>query len=121
VPATLVAFSAQLKPPSVNSRQREGRSEVPCGCKHACCRGYLGREAPHPSVLRNRLFCGRKDARQQPPEVDQFNVETYQPILQHGMLLHMDLDPQPGKNQLRLAVEDNRAGRVATLEAPTPQ
>ncbi len=33
----------------------------------------------------------------------------------------MDFDPQPDKNQLRLAVEDNRTAMAGTLEAPAPQ
>jgi hypothetical protein len=55
-------------------------------------------------------------------KVDQtFPSETYQQILQHGMMVHMDLDPQPGNNQLRLAVQDNRTGLVGTIEAPVGQ
>jgi hypothetical protein len=34
------------------------------------------------------------------------------------LMLHMDLDPQPGNNLLRLAVQDNRTGLVGTVEAP---
>jgi hypothetical protein len=33
-------------------------------------------------------------------------------------MVHMDLDPQPGNNQLCLAVQDNRTGLVGTIEAP---
>ena len=52
-------------------------------------------------------------------KVDQaFNAENYQQIMQHGMMLHMDLDSQPGNNQLRLAVQDNRTGAVGTILAP---
>ena len=47
-----------------------------------------------------------------------FAPSTYQQILQHGLPLHMDLDPQPGKNQLRLAVRDNQSGMVGTVIAP---
>jgi hypothetical protein len=36
-------------------------------------------------------------------------------------MLHMDLDPQAGKNQLRLAVQDTRTGLVGTIVAPVPQ
>jgi len=43
-------------------------------------------------------------------KVDQaFNAENYQQIMQHGMMLHMDLDSPPGNNQLRLAVQDKTA------------
>jgi hypothetical protein len=51
-------------------------------------------------------------------KVDQsFDANTYQQIVQHGLLLHMDLDPQPGNNQLRLGVQDNRTGLVGSLGA----
>ncbi|MGH9502788.1 MAG: hypothetical protein ACRD20_08060, partial [Terriglobales bacterium] len=55
-------------------------------------------------------------------KVDQaFDAKTYEQILQHGLLLHMDLDPQPGASQLRLAVQDNRTGLVGTVDAPLPR
>ena len=54
--------------------------------------------------------------------VDQtFDANTYEKILQQGLMLHMDLDPQSGKNQLRLAVQDTRTGLVGTIVAPVPQ
>ena len=49
-----------------------------------------------------------------------FDAATYQQILQHGLLMHMDLDPQAGARQLRLAVRDNRSGLVGTVTAPAP-
>jgi len=33
----------------------------------------------------------------------------------------MDLDPQPGNNRLRLAVQDNKTGLVGTIDAPLGQ
>jgi hypothetical protein len=42
-------------------------------------------------------------------------------FVQQQVLLHMDLDPQPGNNQLRLGVQDNRTGLVGSLGAPMPQ
>jgi VWFA-related protein len=51
-------------------------------------------------------------------KVDQaFDANTFQQILQKGMLLHMEIDGKPGKNELRLAVLDNRTGSVGTLLA----
>jgi hypothetical protein len=41
--------------------------------------------------------------------------------LQKGLMLHMDLDPQGGTNQLRLAVQDSRTGLVGTIDAPLTQ
>ena len=55
-------------------------------------------------------------------KVDQtFDANTYQQILQHGLMLHMDLDPKPGNNQVRLVVQDLRTGLIGTLDAPAPQ
>ena len=55
----------------------------------------------------------------QSQKVDQtFNSSDYQQIMQHGMMLHIDLAP-PGKaTQLRLAVQDGRTGLVGTIDAP---
>jgi hypothetical protein len=52
-------------------------------------------------------------------KVDQaFDAATYTQILQKGMLLHMDLNVPVGKNELRMAVRDNRTGNTGTLSAP---
>jgi VWFA-related protein len=51
-------------------------------------------------------------------KIDQaFDANTFQQIVQKGMLLHMDIEAKPGKNELRLAVLDNRTGAVGTLLA----
>ena len=50
-------------------------------------------------------------------KVDQaFNADNYQQILQHGMLLHMDLDPQPANPWLQLAVRDEPTGYIGTTQ-----
>jgi VWFA-related protein len=54
-------------------------------------------------------------------KVDQvFKEDIYQQIRQRGILLHLELDPVPAKNQLRLAVQDVHTGMVGTLNATTP-
>jgi hypothetical protein len=50
-----------------------------------------------------------------------FPLEVYKQIVEKGMLLHMDIDPQPGSGQVRLAVQDNRTGLVGTIDAPLAQ
>lgn len=47
-----------------------------------------------------------------------FDAKTYQQVMQHGILLHMDLAPPAGATQLRLAVQDGRTGLVGSLNAP---
>jgi hypothetical protein len=54
--------------------------------------------------------------------VDQaFDEKTYQQILQHGLLLHMDMDPPPPNSHVKLAVQDGRTGLVGTISAPVGQ
>ena len=47
-----------------------------------------------------------------------FDDKTYQQILQHGLLLRMDMDPPPANSILHLAVQDGRTGLVGTIKAP---
>jgi hypothetical protein len=55
-------------------------------------------------------------------KVDQsFDDKTYQQIMQHGLLLHMDLDPPPPNSRVHLAVQDGRTGLVGTITAPIAQ
>src|SRR5258706_619540 len=121
VPSTLVAFTAQVKPPSANSvKDKIGvtflvdastlSTEDSGGSKHLNVSMYATIYSPAGKILTNRS-----------QKVDQtFDANTYQQILQHGLMLHLDLDPQPGTNQLRLAVQDGRTGMVGTIDAPTP-
>ena len=121
VPSTLVAFSAQVKPPSANSvKDKIGvtflvdantlSAEDTSGGKRLNVAMYATVYSPSGKMLSNRN-----------QKVDQaFDANTYQQILQHGLMLHMDLDPQPGNNQLRLAVQDGRTGLVGTIDAPAP-
>jgi len=121
VPSTLVAFSAQVKPPSANSvKDKIGvtflvdantlSTEDAPGGKRLNLAMYATIYSPTGKMLLNLS-----------QKVDQaFDANTYQQILQQGLMLHMDLDPQPGNNQIRLAVQDNRTGLVGTINAPTP-
>ncbi len=121
VPSTLVAFSAQIKPPSTNSvKDKIGvtflvdantlSAEDTAAGKHLNVSMYATVYSPGGKMLTNRN-----------QKVDQsFDTNTYQKILQQGLMLHMDLDPQPGNNQMRLAVQDGRTGLVGTIDAPAP-
>jgi VWFA-related protein len=119
--STLVAFSAQVKPPSANSvKDKIGvtflvdastlSAEDTANGKHLNVAMYATVYSPAGKILTNRS-----------QRVDQsFDANTYQEILRRGLMLHMDLDPQPGNNQLRLAVQDVRTGLVGTVDAPAP-
>jgi VWFA-related protein len=119
VPATMVSFMAQVKPPSANSVPGKLgvtflvdattlSAEDAAGGKHLNAVFYATIFSPSGQRI--------ADTSQ---KVDQtFDANTYQQILQKGMVLHMDINPQPG--QLRLAVQDARTGLVGTVIAPVP-
>jgi VWFA-related protein len=123
VPSTLVAFTARVQPSAANNAAK-GKvgvdflvdastvsAEDASGGKKLNVVFYAAVYSPGGKMLANRSM-----------KVDQaFDANTYQQILQHGLLLHMDLDPQPGSNQLRLAVQDSRTGLVGSVGAPMPQ
>jgi hypothetical protein len=114
-PDTLVTFSAQVKPAagklSVDFLIDAGTlstEDVSGGNKKFNVVLYAAVFAPDGKLLGNQSL-----------KVDQaFDVPTYQQIVSKGMLLHMDLTAPQGKNELRLAVRDNRTGHTGTLTAP---
>ena len=122
-PSTLVAFSARVLPPSANKAAKDKvgvdflvdattlSTEDASGGKKLNVTFYAAVYSSAGKMLSNRSM-----------KVDQaFDANTYQQLLQHGLLLHMDLDPQPGTNQIHLAVQDVRTGLVGSLEAPMAQ
>ncbi len=122
VPATLVGFSARVRPSSANSTPGKVgvdflvdantlSAEDTSGGKRLNVAFYATVFSPHGKMLVERS-----------QKVDQsFNGEVYHQIIEKGLLLHMDLDPQPGNNRLRLAVQDNKTGLVGTIDAPLGQ
>lgn len=114
-PSTLVAFTAQVKPPGANSVPGKigvtylvdattVSAEDSSGGKHLKLAFYA------------TIFADGKIVANSSQKVDQtFDATTYQQIMQKGLMLHMDLDPKPG--QLRLAVQDERTGLVGTINA----
>lgn len=115
-PDTLVTFSAQVKPAAsgklgvdflVDARTLSVE-DVSGGNKKFNVVLYAAIFAPDGKMLGSQSL-----------RVDQaFDVATYQQIVGKGMLLHMDLNLPPGKNELRMAVRDNRTGNTGTLTAP---
>jgi len=118
VPSTMVSFMAQVKAPAANS--------VPgkIGVTYLVDASSLSAEDAAGGKRLNvifyaSIFSGGKIVANSSQKVDQtFDANTYQQILQKGLMLHLDLDPQPG--QLRLAVQDARTGLVGTVNAATP-
>jgi hypothetical protein len=115
-PDTLVTFSAQVKPAATGKLAVDflvdartlSTEDVSGGNKKFNVVLYAAIFAPDGKMLGNQSL-----------KVDQaFDQATYTQIVQKGMLLHMDLNLPPGKNELRMAVRDNQTGNTGTLSAP---
>jgi VWFA-related protein len=122
VPSTLVAFTAQVKPPSANSAKGKIGVTFLVDANTLSAEDAAGGKHLNVSMYATVYSPGGKMLTTGSQKVDQsFDTNTYQRILQQGLMLHMDLDPQPGGNQIRLAVQDGRTGLVGTIDAPAPQ
>jgi VWFA-related protein len=115
-PDTLVTFSAQVKPAGAGKLGVDflvdahtlSTEEVSGGNKKFNVVLYAAIFAPDGKMLGSQSL-----------KVDQaFDAGTYQQIVSKGMLLHIDLNQPPGKNELRIAVRDNRTGHTGSLTAP---
>ena len=117
VPATLVAFSARVKPPAENKGKLGvdflvdantfSAEDAKDGKKidvsfYAALFSSAGKMLKNASMRANQTL----------------GAADYQQVMQRGLLLHMDLDPQKDAKDLRLAVRDNRTGYVGTIDAP---
>ena len=119
LPSTLVSFTVQVKPPSANSVPGKIgvtylvdaatlSAEDASGGKHMNVAFYATIYSPAGKIVANTS-----------QKVDRtFDANTYQQIVQKGLMLHLDVDPQPG--QLRLAVQDVRTGLVGTIKTASP-
>lgn len=117
VPATQVAFSARVLP----SPSAKGK----LGVDFLVDASTLTAEDASGGKKMNVLFYATafsqngKMLGSQSQKVDQtFNSSDYQQIMQHGMMLHLELTPPSHATQLRLAVQDARTGLVGTIDAP---
>jgi VWFA-related protein len=118
VPSTMVSFTAQVKPPATNSVP--GKIGVTYLVDASTISAEDASGGKHLNLIfYASIFSGGKIVSTNSQKVDQtFDANTYQQIVQKGMMLHMDLDPKPG--QLRLAVQDARTGLVGTINAAVP-
>ena len=113
---TLVTFLAQVKPGDkgklgvdilVDSNSVTAE-DVSGGNKKLNLVFYAAVFSPEGKMLSNHSM-----------KIDQtFDANTFQQVQQHGILTHMDIDPKPGKNDLRIAVRDNHSASVGTLIIP---
>ncbi len=117
VPATLVAFSARVKPPAENNGKlgvdflvdantlsaEDGKSGKKVDVSfYAALFSSAGKMLKNGSMRANQTL----------------SPGDYQQVMQRGLLLHMDLDAQKDARDLRLAVRDNATGYVGTIDAP---
>ena len=118
VPSTLVSFTAQVKAPAANSVP--GKIGVTFLVNASTLSAEDASGGKHINVVfYATIYAGGKVAANNSQKIDQtFDANTYQQIVQKGLMLHLDLDPQPG--QLRLAVQDARTGMVGTINAAAP-
>ena len=113
---TLITFLAQVKPADkgklgvdilVDSSSVTAE-DVSGGSKKLNLVFYAAIFSPDGKMLGNQSM-----------KIDQtFDANTFQQVQQHGILTHMDIDPKPGKNDLRIAVRDNHSASVGTLIIP---
>jgi VWFA-related protein len=119
-PATMVSFMAQVKAPAVNSVPGKIGVTFLVDASTLSTEDAGGGKQHMNAIFYATIFSpSGKRVADTSQKVDQtFDANTYQTILQKGMVLHMDIDPQPG--QIRLAVKDARTGLVGTIVAPAP-
>lgn len=121
-PSTLVGFTARVLPPSVNPAHGK------VGVDFLVDASTLSAEDVSDGKKLNVAFYAAiyspqgKMLGQRSQKVERaFPSDVYKQIVEKGMLLHMDLDAQPGGAQVRLAVQDNKTGLVGTINAPLMQ
>jgi VWFA-related protein len=115
-PDTLVLFSAQVKPTGAGKLGVDFLVDA----RTLATEDVSGGNKKFNVVIYTAIFSADgKMLGSQSLKVDQaFDAATYQQIIGKGMLLHMDLNQPPGKNQLRMAVRDNHTGHTGSLSAP---
>ena len=114
-PSTMVGFTAQVVPASAN----KGKVGVTFLVDATTLAAEDSGGGKHINVaFYATAFTDGKMGPSVSQKVDRsFDDKTYQQILQHGLLLHMDLDPPPPNSRLQLAVQEGRTGLVGTINA----
>ena len=117
-PATLVTFRAQAKP-SANGKlgvdflvdaDTLSTEDSSNGGKKFSVSFFAALYSATGKMLKNESIRANPSVK----------AEDYKQILQHGMMVHMDLDQLAEAKDLRLAVRDDRTGYVGTINAPVP-
>jgi VWFA-related protein len=116
IAATQVSFKAQVKPVDNNKAivvflvdgHTLTAADAAGGKKKLDVDFYAAVYSPDGKMIANRST----------KVAQEITDDQYQHILQPGLISQLPLDLPAGKNQLRLAVRDNKTGNVGTLEIP---
>jgi VWFA-related protein len=123
VPSTQVSFTSRVLPPSAN-KAAPGKIGIDflVDSDTLAIEDANGGKRINVDFFATAFSSDGKIVANLNTKVDRaFDPATFQQIQQHGIQVHMDMDPQPANAQLRLAVRDNRSGLVGTVRAPAPQ
>lgn len=119
VPSTLVAFTARVVPSSQNPMHGKVGVDFLVDASTLSTEDASGGKRFNVGFYATVFSPQGKMLGQFSQRVDRsFPADVYKQIVEKGMLLHMDIDPVPGSNQVRLAVQDNQTGLVGTIDAP---
>jgi VWFA-related protein len=118
LPATLVAFKAQVKP----GEKGKVRVVFLVDAHTLTAEDASGGKKLNVTFYAAPVGTDGKISGTHSLKVDQaFKPEVYQQILQQGMMTPLDVDLPANAKEVRLAVRDERTGNVGTIDAPVTQ
>jgi VWFA-related protein len=118
VPATQISFKAQAKPTDPGKM----RVVFLVDAHTLTAEDSGGSKKMNVNLYATVWGAGDKSLAQGSIKVDKsFDAATYQQILDHGMMVPVDMAMPAGATQLRLAVLDNKTGFIGTVSGPLGQ
>jgi VWFA-related protein len=118
IPATQISFKAQAKPTDPGKM----RVVFLVDAHTLTAEDSGGGKKMNVNLYATVWGSGDKSLSQGSIKVDKsFDAATYQQILDHGMMVPIDLTIPAGSTQLRLAVLDNKTGFIGTVSGPLGQ
>jgi len=117
-PATQISFMAQAKPTDPGKM----RVVFKVDAHTLSAEDAAGNKKMNVNFYATVWGVGDKSLAAQSIKVDKsFDAATYQQILDHGMLVPIDIQVPAGGKELRLAVLDNKTGFIGTVSGPLGQ
>jgi VWFA-related protein len=118
VPSTQISFMAQAKPTDPGKM----RVVFKVDAHTLSAEDSAGSKKMNVNFYATIWGAGEKSLAAQSIKVDKsFDAATYQQILDHGMLVPIDIQIPAGGKELRLAVLDNKTGFIGTVSGPIGQ